>query len=403
MSTKVAPATGTDRSSLVAKIMGAFELSPGSTVSGVAHGGKFAADPSGATLETRDPTTGEVLARIRTAAEDDVAMAVAAAQQAFTRWRHVPAPHRGEIVRRLGEGYRRRKEDLARLISLENGKILSEARGEVQEVIDICDLAVGQSRQLFGKEIASERRDHRLVEQWHPLGVVGIISAFNFPVAVPGWGWAIALVCGDTIVWKPSSLTPLISIATQQIFHEVTAGTEAERVFSLVIGGGSSIGEALLADQRVALIQATGSCALGERVSVAVAKRSGRAILELGGNNAVVVLADADLKLALRAVVFGTVGTAGQRCTSTRRLVLQRPIAKRFLEQVVAAYKTIGIGDPLDDSTLMGPLVSRSAVDDYREGLAEMQRQGHRWRTPGRIRRLEGLHAQADMHDQLRE
>jgi len=206
--------------------------------------------------------------------------------------------------------------------------------------------------------------------------VVGIISAFNFPVAVPGWGWAIALVCGDTIVWKPSSLTPLISIATQQIFHEVTAGTEAERVFSLVIGGGSSIGEALLADERVALIQATGSCALGERVSVVMAKRSGRAILELGGNNAVVVLADADLKLALRAVVFGTVGTAGQRCTSTRRLILHRPIAKDFMEQLTAAYRTIGIGDPLDDATLMGPLVSQSAVEDYREGLAEMQRQG---------------------------
>src|SRR5438552_7021707 len=207
----------------------------------------------------------------------------------------------------------RAKEELARLISLENGKVLSEARGEVQEVIDICGLAVGQSRQLFGREIASERRDHRLVEQWLPLGVVGIISAFNFPVAVPGWGWAIALVCGDTIVWKPSSLTPLISIAAQQIFHNVTAGTEAERVFSLIVGGGSSIGEALLADERVPLIQATGSCALGERVSVAVAKRSGRAILELGGNNAVIVMADADLKLALRAVVVGTVGTAGQR------------------------------------------------------------------------------------------
>src|SRR5207247_6804508 len=176
---------------------------------------------------------------------------------------------------------------------------------------------------------------------------VGIISAFNFPVAVPGWGWALPLVCGDTIVWKPSSLSPVISIAAQQIFHQVTAGTEAERVFSLVIRGGSSIGEALLADERVPLIQATGSCELGERVSVAMAKRSGRAILELGGNNAVIVLADADLKLALRAVVFGTVGTAGQRCTSTRRLILQRPIAKRFLEQVVAAYRTIGIGDPL--------------------------------------------------------
>src|SRR5438309_7388218 len=286
------------------KILGAFDLPLGGTVSGVAHGGHFVQSGTGAPIETRDPSTGEVLAHVLTAGEDDCKLAVAKAHEAFKSWRLVPAPHRGEVVRRLGDGFRKRKEDLARLISLENGKVLSEARGEVQEVIDICDLAVGQSRQLFGKEIASERRDHRLLEQWHPLGVVGIISAFNFPVAVPGWGWAIALVWGDTIVWKPSSLTPLISIAAQQLFHQVPAGTEAERVFSLVIGGGSSIGEVLLADERVPLIQATGSCALGERVSVAMAKRSGRAILELGGNNAVIVLADADLKLALRAVVF---------------------------------------------------------------------------------------------------
>jgi len=372
MSTKVA----SNRKLRVEEILAAFGMKAGGTVTGLAYGGSFRDGASGAQIETNNPSTGEVLARVQTASADDCRHAVTEAHNAFLLWRQVPAPQRGEIVRRLGDGFRARKEELARLISLENGKILSEARGEVQEVIDICDLAVGQSRQLFGKEIASERRDHRLLEQWHPLGVVGIISAFNFPVAVPGWGWAIALVCGDTIVWKPSSLTPLISIAAQQIFHSVTAGTEAERVFSLIVGGGSSIGEALLADERVPLIQATGSCALGERVSVAVAKRSGRAILELGGNNAVIVMADADLKLALRAVVFGTVGTAGQRCTSTRRLILQRPIAKRFMEQLVAAYRTIRIGDPLEDGTLMGPLVSQSAVDDYREGLVEMQRQG---------------------------
>src|SRR3989442_1839418 len=367
-----------DRQLQIEEILGAFNLTVGGTFAGVADGGTFIPGGTGATIETRDPSTGAVLAHVRTASEADCSSAIAAALEAFKSWRSVPAPKRGEVVRKLGDAFRRRKDDLARLISLENGKILSEARGEVQEVIDISDLAVGQSRQLFGKEIASERRDHRLVEQWHPLGVVGIISAFNFPVAVPGWGWAIALVCGDTIVWKPSSLTPLISIAAQQIFHEVTAGTEAERVFSLVIGGGSSIGEALLADERVPLIQASGSCALGERVAVAMAKRSGRAILELGGNNAVIVLADADLKLALRAVVFGTVGTAGQRCTSTRRLILQRPIAKGFMEQLTAAYRTIGIGDPLDDSTLIGPLVSQSAVDDYSKGLPEMHRQAGR-------------------------
>lgn len=374
-----------DRGLQVEAILSAFDLPVGGTVSGVAYGGAFIPDRTGALLETWDPSTGTVLAHVSTASEVDCSSAIAAAREAFTSWRSVPAPKRGDVVRKLGEAFRRRKEDLARLISLENGKILSEARGEVQEVIDICDLAVGQSRQLYGKEIASERRDHRLVEQWHPLGVVGIISAFNFPVAVPGWGWAIALVCGDTIVWKPSSLTPLISIAAQQIFHEITAGTEADGIFSLVIGRGSTVGEALLADDRVPLIQATGSCAVGERVSAAVGKRSGRAILELGGNNAVIVLDDADLKLALRATVFGSVGTAGQRCTSTRRLILQRGIATRFLEQVVAAYRTVRIGDPLDEKTLMGPLVSREAVDEYREGLAEIQRQGGKLIYGGRV------------------
>jgi len=374
-----------DRRLQVEEILSAFELAVGGTVSGVAYGGAFIPKATGAAIETRDPSTGSVLAHVLTAGDADSSSAIAAAHQAFKSWRLVPPPQRGDVVRRLGDAFRRRKDDLARLISLENGKILSEARGEVQEVIDICDLAVGQSRQLYGREIASERRDHRLVEQWHPLGVVGIISAFNFPLAVPGWGWAIALVCGDTIVWKPSSLTPLVSIAAQRIFHEVTAGTEAEGVFSLVIGRGSTVGEALLADDRVPLIQATGSCAVGERVSAAVGKRSGRAILELGGNNAVIVLDDADLRLALRATVFGSVGTAGQRCTSTRRLILQRGIATRFLEQLVAAYRTVRIGDPLDEKTLMGPLVSREAVDEYREGLAEIQRQGGELIYGGRV------------------
>src|SRR5713226_1204071 len=364
-----------DRQLQVEEILGAFNLTVGGTFSGVAHGGTFIPG-TGATIETHDPSTGAVLAHVRTASEADCSNAIATALEAFKSWRMVPAPQRGDVVRRLGDAFRTRKEDLARLISLENGKILSEARGEVQEVIDICDLAVGQSRQLYGREIASERPDHRLMEQWQPLGVVGIISAFNFPVAVPGWGWAIALVCGSTIVWKPSSLTPLISIAAQQIFHEVTAGTEAKGVFSLVVGRGGIVGEALLSDTRVPLIQATGSCAVGERVAAAVGKRSGRAILELGGNNAVIVLDDADLRLALRATVFGSVGTAGQRCTSNRRLILQRGIAARFLEQLVAAYRTVRIGDPLDDETLMGPLVSSEAVDEYRAGLVEIQRQG---------------------------
>jgi aldehyde dehydrogenase (NAD+) len=222
----------------------------------------------------------------------------------------------------------------------------------------------------------SERPRHRLTEQWHPLGMVGIISAFNFPVAVPGWGWALAAVCGDSILWKPSSLTPLISIAVQQLFHEVTGGADADAIFGLAIGPGSSVGEALLADPRVPLVQATGSCDLGERVTAALGKRGARSILELGGNNALIVLDDADLDLALAATVFGAVGTAGQRCTSTRRLVLQRGIADRFTERLVSAYATVRIGDPLEEATLMGPLISEQAVTDYRDGIARIRGEG---------------------------
>jgi L-aminoadipate-semialdehyde dehydrogenase len=358
------------------QILAAFGVEPGESVSGVARGGRFVERPQGPRLPSHDPSSGAVLAEVATATPADTAAAAADAHAAFLRWRMVPAPRRGEVVRKLGDAFRERKEDLARLVSVENGKILSEARGEVQEVIDICDFAVGLSRQLYGNQMQSERPFHRLTETWHPLGVVGIISAFNFPLAVPGWGWAIATVCGDSIVWKPSSLTPLISIAAQKIFHEVTAGTEAEGIFNLVIGSGGSVGEALLADPLVPLIQATGSCALGERVSAAVGKRGARAILELGGNNAVVVLDDADLDLALSAVVFGAVGTAGQRCTSTRRLILQRGIADGFLQRVARAYSTVRIGNPLDEGTLMGPLISADAVEAFLDGVETIRSQG---------------------------
>ncbi len=358
------------------EILRTLGIEPGATVSGVAYGGTFAAKAAGPKLTTYNPTTGEPLAYVTTAAPADCEAAAEAAHEAFRRWRMVPAPRRGEIVRRLALEFRERKEHLARLVSLENGKILSEARGEVQEVIDICDFAVGLSRQLYGNQMHSERPSHRLTEQYHPLGVVGIISAFNFPLAVPGWGWAIAVVCGDSILWKPSSLTPLISIAAQKIFHDVTRGTEAEGIFNLVIGSGGTAGEALLADPRIPLIQATGSCALGERVSAAVGKRGARAILELGGNNAVVVLDDADLDLALSAVVFGAVGTAGQRCTSTRRLILQRGIADGFVKRLARAYSTVQIGDPLDDQTLMGPLVAADAVEAFLDGVETIKSQG---------------------------
>jgi aldehyde dehydrogenase (NAD+) len=373
------------RESQAEGIISALGITSHATLSGVALNGAFLAHASGPELGTFDPTTGSLLARIRTAAPDEYAAASAAAQSAFQRWRMVPAPRRGDIVRELGQAFRNRKEDLARLVSLENGKILSEARGEVQEVIDMCDFAVGLSRQLYGNQMQSERPHHRLTEQWHPLGVVGIISAFNFPLAVPGWGWALALVCGDTVLWKPSSLTPLISIAAQQIFHDVTRGTEAEGVFSLAIGPGTAVGANLLADPGVPLIQATGSCVLGERVSAAVGKRGGRSILELGGNNAVIILNDADADLALRAVLFGAVGTAGQRCTSTRRLILQRGIAETFLDRLVRSYATVRIGDPLDEASLMGPLVSAEAVAAFSEGVSTIKAQGGELLYGGRV------------------
>jgi aldehyde dehydrogenase (NAD+) len=375
MGLRTVPATAV-RQTQVQDILSAFGMSAGGVVSGVARAGHFVAEPTGPELLTLDPTSGGVLARVKTAGAEDYLAVSSATHAAFERWRMVPAPRRGEVVRMLGLAFRERKEDLAHLVSLENGKILSEARGEVQEVIDICDLAVGQSRQLYGNQMHSERAHHRLTEQWHPLGMVGIISAFNFPLAVPGWGWALAVVCGDSVLWKPSSLTPLASIAAQQIFHEVTGDTEAEGIFGLAVGPGSTVGEALLADPRIPLVQATGSCDLGERVSTALGKRGARSILELGGNNGLIVLDDADLDMALAAVVFGAVGTAGQRCTSTRRLILQRGIAQAFIARLVRAYGTVRIGDPLDDSTLMGPLVSEQAVRDYSEGLERIRKEG---------------------------
>ena len=380
----VATVASTERSGLSQRILSAFGFSEASTLDGLAFGGQFRT-ASGEAIDTIDPTTGQVLARVRTPNNAEYDAAVTAAADAFRAWRSVPGPRRGEIVRQLRERFRARKEDLAQLISLENGKILSEARGEVQEVIDVCDFAVGLSRQLYGRQMHSERPSHRLFEQWHPLGAIGIISAFNFPVAVPGWGWAIALVCGDSIVWKPSELTPLISIAAQQLFHEVTNGSEAEGIFSLVVGPGPSVGERLIADTRLPLIQATGSCRMGQRVAEVVGQRTGRAILELGGNNAVIVLDDADPDLALRAVVFGAVGTAGQRCTSTRRLILQRGIAAPFMDRLEHAYASVSIGDPLDDGTLMGPLISQRAIDGYRAGIEEIRRQGGAVIRGGRV------------------
>jgi aldehyde dehydrogenase (NAD+) len=333
-------------------------------------------DTTGPELVSVNPTTGEQLAVVRQAGLADYERVISDATSAFETWRMMPAPARGEIVRQLGEELRANREPLGRLVSLEMGKVLSEGLGEVQEMIDICDFAVGLSRQLYGLTMHSERPQHRMYEQWHPLGPIGVITAFNFPVAVWAWNCAIAAVCGDTMIWKPSSKTPLTAVAVQNIANRVMQRNNVSGIFNLVIGRGSEVGEAMLQDRRVPLISATGSCRMGVRIAEVVGKRLGRSLLELGGNNAVIVMDDADQELALRACTFGAVGTAGQRCTSTRRLILQKGIAADFTDRMVKAYSKVAIGDPLDTSTLMGPLIDASAIDDMMNALEKVREQG---------------------------
>jgi aldehyde dehydrogenase (NAD+) len=333
-------------------------------------------DTRGQELVSLNPTNGEPIASVRQASAVDYETVAQAAQDASTTWRMVPAPKRGEVIRQLGEELRKHKDNLGRLVSLEMGKILTEGLGEVQEMIDICDFAVGLSRQLYGLSMHSERDQHRMYEQWHPLGPIGIVTAFNFPVAVWAWNSAIAAVCGDTMIWKPSSQTPLTAIAVQNIANNVTERNGLSGIFNLVIGRGSDVGERMLADRRLPLISATGSCRMGRRINDVVGQRLGRALLELGGNNAVIVTEDANLDQALPAVLFGAVGTAGQRCTSTRRLILQKGIAKKFTDKLVKAYASIRIGDPLDEATLMGPLVNTTAIDDMMDALKQAREQG---------------------------
>ncbi len=323
-----------------------------------------------------NPTDGEPIASIVQADEAAYEKVLTAAVEAFPAWRMTPAPVRGEVVRDLGNELRIFKEPLGRLVSLEMGKILSEGLGEVQEMIDMCDFAVGLSRQLYGPNMMSERPRHRMYEQWHPLGVVGIISAFNFPVAVWAWNAALAAVCGDTMVWKPSSDTPLTAVAVQHICNRVMKRHDLHGVFNLVIGPGRSIGERLINDHRVPLISFTGSTNMGRHVAEATAGRFGRSILELGGNNAIIVAEDADLELAVRAILFAAVGTAGQRCTSLRRLFLHSSIAPQVIERLVKAYPSITIGDPLEDGVLMGPLVNERAVNDHFTALTAIGEQG---------------------------
>src|SRR5882762_9412284 len=318
---------------------------------------------SGKVLKSVSPIDGKVLATVRTATPDEYEQTIKRAQQAFQKWQAVPAPKRGEIVRQLGNALRESKRDLGRLVTLEGGKIVAEGEGEVQEMIDICDFSVGLSRQLYGLTIASERPQHRMMEQWQPLGVVGIITAFNFPVAVWSWNSALAAVCGDSTVWKPSSQTPLTAIATIKIAERVCRANAVDpAIFSLVIGDGATIGERLINDARIPLISATGSTRMGRHVGEVVTRRLGRTLLELGGNNAIIVTPSANLELATRAILFGAVGTAGQRCTTTRRIIVHESIQKEVTRRLVEAYRQVHIGNPLEPATLMGPLINHRAV-----------------------------------------
>jgi aldehyde dehydrogenase (NAD+) len=328
-------------------------------------------------LAVRSPIDGALIARVTTTPQGDVPRVIGAAQAAFLAWRSVPAPKRGELLRLLGDELRTEKAALGRLVSLEAGKILQEGQGEVQEMIDICNFALGLSRQLYGLTIASERPGHKMMETWHPLGVVGIITAFNFPVAVWAWNAALALVCGDSVVWKPSEKTPLTALACQALLERAAARLEGVPPgLSAAILGGPALGEALVDDRRVALVSATGSTRMGRAVAPRIAARFGRAILELGGNNGMIVAPSADLELALRAILFAAAGTAGQRCTTLRRLIVHDSVYDALVPRLKHAYGQIAVGNPLDPATLVGPLIDGAAFAAMQASLAEARQTG---------------------------
>jgi aldehyde dehydrogenase (NAD+) len=341
-----------------------------------ACGREWMASTGARSIASINPADGQQLASVRMASPQDYETVVSEAAKVFERWRMVPAPKRGQIVREIGDELRAFKDDLGALVTLEMGKILAEGKGEVQEMIDIADFAVGLSRQLYGLTMPSERPEHRMYEQWHPLGIVGVISAFNFPVAVWSWNALIAAVCGDCVLWKPSLKTPLTAIAVQKICDRVMDRHGWRGVFNLVIGEDATVGRRLLDDRRIPLVSATGSCRMGRIVAETVGRRLGRTLLELGGNNAVIVMNDANLDLAVRAALFGAAGTAGQRCTSIRRLFLQRGIAQEMIQKLQLAYAHIRVGNPLDESTHMGPLVDASAVESMRNALQRIRSEG---------------------------
>jgi aldehyde dehydrogenase (NAD+) len=348
--------------------------------------GLDAASLTGGTLAVRSPVDGAKLAHLREHTADEVQAVITAAAAAFPAWRDTPAPRRGELVRLLGEELRAAKAELGRLVSLEAGKILQEGLGEVQEMIDICDLAVGLSRQLHGLTIASERPGHTMRETWHPMGPCAIITAFNFPVAVWSWNAALALVCGDPVIWKPSEKTPLTALATMKIFERALArfGDAPAGLAGIVIGG-RAVGEALVESPKVAIVSATGSTRMGRMVGPKVAERFGRSILELGGNNAMIVAPSADLEMAVRAVVFSAVGTCGQRCTSLRRLIVHESVADGLVQRLASAYAGLPVGSPLEAGTLVGPLVDRAAFEGMERALETARADGGTVHGGGRV------------------
>ena len=351
------------------KKLGLREENPGVFDGSWRGGGRLAASIS--------PIDGTVIASVQEASAEDYDRAVTRAAEAFLRWRATPAPVRGETIRRLGQALRAAQRDLGRLITLETGKILAEGEGEAQEMIDICDFAVGLSRQLAGLTLPSERPKHRLMEQWHPLGPVGVITAFNFPMAVWSWNCALAVVCGDAVLWKPSNHTPLCAIAVTRIAEQICRETGVDpAIFTLVTGDVETVGEPMARDRRLPLISATGSCGMGRKVAQAVHQRFGRTILELGGNNAVIVAPTANLDLALRAIFFGAIGTAGQRCTSTRRVIVHESKERELQDRLLAAYASVRIGNPMRPQTVMGPLIDRQAVESLMRAKDQLRKEG---------------------------
>jgi aldehyde dehydrogenase (NAD+) len=342
----------------------------------------------GENLESYSPVDGALIGTVQGATEDDYKQVVNIAKNAFAQWRTWPAPKRGEVVRQIGDALRKQKEPLGQLVSYEMGKSLQEGLGEVQEMIDICDFAVGLSRQLYGLTMHSERPSHRMYEQWHPLGIVGIISAFNFPVAVWSWNSMLAWVCGNVCIWKPSEKTPLTSVACQHIINTVFEKNNVPEGVSCLVNGGRNIGELLSADEHIALVSATGSTRMGKAVGATVGARLGKVLLELGGNNAIIISEHADLEMSLVGAVFGAVGTAGQRCTSTRRLIIHEKVYEAFKNKLVNAYKQIKIGDPLDANNHVGPLIDKDAVAIYVKAIENCKAEGGNFVVEGGV--LEG-------------